>query len=81
MDSVEYVVFVAPSKMQMEVFNKVLSPDQIAKYLRGGTQPLGLSERSFAGVECARSRLYSRSASKSLQLSYGKSSICFDSLA
>jgi len=40
----EYVVFIAPSKVQMDIFESVLSPRLIASFLQGLMQPLGLSE-------------------------------------
>jgi hypothetical protein len=44
----EYVVFVAPSKLQLKIFETLLSPRMIDAFLNHRTQPLGFSKS--AGV-------------------------------
>jgi hypothetical protein len=40
----EYVLFIAPSQLQIDVFAKLLDPSVLANYVRGaGIQPLALS--------------------------------------
>lgn len=46
----EYVVFIAPSKIQLDVFGAVLNPDAVAAYIRGNAQPFGLSESTLSDV-------------------------------
>jgi hypothetical protein len=40
----EYVVFIAPTKIQMDVLEAVLNPTMLNAFIRGAMQPLGLSE-------------------------------------
>ena len=44
----EYVVFVAPSKLQLKIFQTLLAPGMLTAFLQSRAQPLGFSKLRFS---------------------------------
>lgn len=65
----EYVLFVAPSEMQLAIMDRLLSPSVLSAFLQHRLQPLGFSE----SAEPAHQLTDSRHATQDLQFAIGES--------